>query len=128
MAHLFVSDLHLDAASPQAVEAFLGLLAGDARGAQALYILGDLFESWIGDDDPDPVRSRVCAALRSLATGGVPIFALHGNRDFLLGPGFEARSGVMTSAEYLKWVLLFIWLNAVANDFLKKKPTKIGQH
>lgn len=93
MAQLFVSDLHLDAASPQAVEAFLGLLAGEARGAQALYILGDLFESWIGDDDPDPVRSRVCAALRALAAGGVPIFALHGNRDFLLGPGFEARSG-----------------------------------
>ncbi len=93
MAHLFVSDLHLDAASPQAVETFLRLLAGEARGAESLYLLGDLFESWIGDDDPDPVRSRVCAALQSLTRSGVPVFAMHGNRDFLLGAGFEARSG-----------------------------------
>jgi UDP-2,3-diacylglucosamine hydrolase len=93
VAHLFVSDLHLDASSPAAVEAFLGLLAGQAREAEALYVLGDLFESWIGDDDPDPVRSRVCDAMRELATRGVAVFAMHGNRDFLLGPGFEARSG-----------------------------------
>lgn len=93
MATLFVSDLHLDASSPQAVATFLGLLEGAAREADALYLLGDLFESWIGDDDPDPVRSRVCTAMQSLAARGVPLFALHGNRDFLLGPGFEARSG-----------------------------------
>jgi len=93
LAHLFVSDLHLDAASPQAVAAFLRLLDGEARGAESLYILGDLFESWIGDDDPDPVRSRVCTAMQALAERGVPLFALHGNRDFLLGAGFEARSG-----------------------------------
>jgi UDP-2,3-diacylglucosamine hydrolase len=93
LALLFASDLHLDAASPQAVETFLRLLAGDARAAEALYLLGDLFESWIGDDDPDPVRTRVCDALRALADHGVPVFVLHGNRDFLLGAGFEARSG-----------------------------------
>ncbi|MCU0758574.1 MAG: UDP-2,3-diacylglucosamine diphosphatase [Steroidobacteraceae bacterium] len=93
MAHLFVSDLHLDASSPAAVEAFLRLLAGEARAAAALYVLGDLFETWIGDDDPDPVRSRVCDAMQGLAAGGVAVFAMHGNRDFLLGPGFEARSG-----------------------------------
>ena len=93
MAQLFVSDLHLDAASPPAVETFLRLLAGPAREAEALYLLGDLFESWIGDDDPDPVRSRVCDALQALAGHGVAVFAMHGNRDFLLGPGFEARSG-----------------------------------
>ncbi len=93
MAQLFASDLHLDAASPQAVETFLRLLAGEAREAQALYLLGDLFESWIGDDDPDPVRARVCEALRALTQRGVAVFVLHGNRDFLLGAGFEARSG-----------------------------------
>ncbi len=93
LAHLFVSDLHLDAASPQAVRTFLRLLEGEARDAESLYILGDLFESWIGDDDPDPVRSRVCAALHSLSSTGVPVFVMHGNRDFLLGAGFEARSG-----------------------------------
>lgn len=93
MALLFVSDLHLDAGSPAAVDTFLGLLAGAARDADALYLLGDLFESWIGDDDPDPVRTQVCEALRGLAAHGVAVFAMHGNRDFLLGPGFEARSG-----------------------------------
>ncbi len=93
MALLFVSDLHLDAASPRAVATFRELLEGAARTADALYILGDLFESWIGDDDPDPVRTEVCAALHALAASGVPLFALHGNRDFLLGPGFETRSG-----------------------------------
>ena len=93
MARLFVSDLHLDAASPPAVEAFLALLAGPARETEALYLLGDLFESWIGDDDTDPVRSRVCDAMQELAARGVALFAMHGNRDFLLGPGFEARSG-----------------------------------
>jgi UDP-2,3-diacylglucosamine hydrolase len=93
LAQLFASDLHLDAASPQAVDTFLRLLAGEARDAEALYLLGDLFESWIGDDDPDPVRTRVCGALRALTESGVAVFVLHGNRDFLLGAGFEARSG-----------------------------------
>jgi UDP-2,3-diacylglucosamine hydrolase len=93
VAHLFVSDLHLDASSPAAVDAFLRLLAGEARRAEALYVLGDLFETWIGDDDPDPVRSRACDAMQELAGRGVAVFAMHGNRDFLLGPGFEARSG-----------------------------------
>ena len=93
MATLFVSDLHLDASSPQAVATFLGLLEGAAREADALYLLGDLFESWIGDDDPDPDRERVCAALRELTAAGVPCFVMVGNRDFLLGAGFERRSG-----------------------------------
>lgn len=90
---LFVSDLHLDAASPALVEAFVSFLAREAREAQALYILGDLFESWIGDDDPNPMKVRVCAALRSLSDAGVTVFALHGNRDFMLGEGFERRTG-----------------------------------
>ncbi|HXY76935.1 MAG TPA: UDP-2,3-diacylglucosamine diphosphatase [Steroidobacteraceae bacterium] len=93
MARLFVSDLHLDASSPEAIEQFLDFLGGEARKAETLYILGDLFEAWIGDDDEDPEKERVCAALRALGGQGVACFALHGNRDFLLGPGFMARSG-----------------------------------
>jgi len=93
MTRLFVSDVHLDAGAPEATEQFLAFLATEGARAQALYILGDLFEAWVGDDDADPEKERVCAALRSLSTRGVACFALHGNRDFLLGAGFSARSG-----------------------------------
>ncbi len=94
MAHLFVSDLHLDAAAPAAIAQFEGFLAGEARGAESLYILGDLFEAWVGDDDPEPARDRVCRALRAASEAGLPTFILHGNRDFLFGPGFTRRTGV----------------------------------
>lgn len=90
---LFVSDLHLDGAAPAAVEQFIAWLGGEARAARAVYVLGDLFESWIGDDDDDPARERVCVALRGLTAAGVPCFVMRGNRDFLLGPGFTARTG-----------------------------------
>ena len=93
MTRLFVSDVHLDASAPEATEQFLAFLATAAARAQALYILGDLFEAWVGDDDADPEKERVCAALRALSVHGVACFALHGNRDFLLGAGFSARSG-----------------------------------
>jgi len=93
MARLFVSDVHLDARAPQATEQFLQFLRAEAAGAEALYILGDLFEAWVGDDDAEPGNERVCRALRALTESGVACFALHGNRDFLLGAGFCARSG-----------------------------------
>jgi UDP-2,3-diacylglucosamine hydrolase len=93
MARLFVSDVHLDSGAPQATEQFLSFLHEQASQAEALYILGDLFEAWVGDDDEDPGNERVCRALRELTTAGVACFALHGNRDFLLGEGFCARSG-----------------------------------
>lgn len=93
MKYLFVSDLHLEAAAPRAIEAFVGLLRGEARGAAALYILGDLFESWVGDDDPDPARDAVCRGIAALTATGVPVFVMPGNRDFLYGAGFEARTG-----------------------------------
>lgn len=96
MAHgryLFVSDLHLDASAPEAIALFLRFLHTDAARSDGLYILGDLFESWIGDDDDEPSRNSVCHALRALADTGVPCFVQRGNRDFLLGPGFTARSG-----------------------------------
>jgi UDP-2,3-diacylglucosamine hydrolase len=93
MARLFVSDVHLDAAVPQATEQFLAFLRAEAAAAEALYILGDLFEAWVGDDDEEPNNERVCQALRALTAGGVACFAMHGNRDFLLGAGFCERSG-----------------------------------
>lgn len=93
MSTLFVSDLHLDAARPAATDAFLRLLAGEARTADALYILGDLFEAWIGDDDEAEPANAVCAALRALSDSGVPVFLMRGNRDFLYGPRMAARCG-----------------------------------
>jgi UDP-2,3-diacylglucosamine hydrolase len=93
MATLFVSDLHLDAQHPEISRQFLAFLAGPATEADALYILGDLFEVWIGDDDPDPEKRRIVAGLRGLTDSGVPCYIMHGNRDFLLGERFCADSG-----------------------------------
>jgi len=93
MRRLFVSDVHLDAERADATEQFLAFLGAEAARAAALYILGDLFEAWVGDDDRDPGNERICRALRALTERGVACFALHGNRDFLLGAGFGARSG-----------------------------------
>lgn len=93
MARLFVSDLHLDSAAPDANRQFLEFLRTHAAGAEALYILGDMFESWIGDDETDAEKLRVCSGLRALTESGVPCFVLHGNRDFLLGSGFSASTG-----------------------------------
>ncbi len=92
MTTYFVSDLHLDAAYPSAIAQFGQFLRGMARGADALYILGDLFEDWVGDDDDDPARSQVCAALREYVESGTPCYVMHGNRDFLLGAGFAQRT------------------------------------
>jgi UDP-2,3-diacylglucosamine hydrolase len=93
MSALFVSDLHLDAARPEITRRFLELLAGEARQAEALYILGDLFEAWVGDDDPGEPGASVCAALAALTDAGVPVFLMRGNRDFLYGPGIAERTG-----------------------------------
>ena len=90
---LFVSDLHLDAARPARVAAFAAFLRGPARAAEALYVLGDLFDAWIGDDDPAAGLQDALAALRELAAAGVPVRLLHGNRDFLLGADFARRTG-----------------------------------
>ncbi len=91
--HLFVSDLHLDATAADAVAQFRHFLEDEARNSAGLYILGDLFETWIGDDDGEAVRDEICAALRRLTRGGTPCWVMRGNRDFLLGTQFEQRSG-----------------------------------
>lgn len=91
---LFISDLHLDRDRPQILALFEHFLREDAPGAEALYILGDLFEYWIGDDDNAPHLAGIAAALRDLAGKGVPIHFAHGNRDFLLGEDFARRTGM----------------------------------
>jgi len=91
---LFASDLHLDSESPWAIDAFIAFLEGPARTADSLYLLGDLFEVWVGDDDDNPDNARACAALAALTASGVATYAIHGNRDFLLGAQFEHRTGV----------------------------------
>ena len=93
MATLFISDLHLDPAAPEITAQFLDFLETEARGADALYILGDLFEVWLGDDDPEPSKREIQAALRKLTDSGVPCFLMHGNRDFLIGEQFCSRTG-----------------------------------
>jgi UDP-2,3-diacylglucosamine hydrolase len=93
MTTLFISDLHLDPARPDITTQFLTLLAGEAREAEALYVLGDLFEAWIGDDDPEPDRHRVTESIRRLGDDGVPCFFMAGNRDFLTGEVFRSRTG-----------------------------------
>ena len=99
MTRLFVSDVHLDAGAPEAVEQFLEFLRTHAADAEALYILGDLFETWVGDDDPDPAKLRICAGLRALTANGVGCFVLHGNRDFLIGRDFCRKTGTRLLAD-----------------------------
>ena len=95
MTTLFVSDLHLDLARPAITRLFLDFLQGQARQAEALYVLGDLFEAWVGDDDPGEPGAAVCAGLKALAQSGVPVFLMRGNRDFLYGPTIAERSGAI---------------------------------
>ncbi len=99
MSTLFISDLHLDASRPEITGLFLDFLAGEARDAEALYILGDLFEAWLGDDDPDPHHARVATALAELSAAGIPAYFLVGNRDFLLGEDYARRAGMTLLTE-----------------------------
>jgi UDP-2,3-diacylglucosamine hydrolase len=91
---LFVSDLHLAPERPAEADAFRALLRGAARDASAVYILGDLFEYWLGDDDPEPFNAGILDAIRALSASGVPVHFMHGNRDFLLGRRAAARAGM----------------------------------
>ncbi|ATR82617.1 UDP-2,3-diacylglucosamine diphosphatase [Pseudomonas sp. FFUP_PS_473] len=90
---LLISDLHLQEERPDITRAFLDLLEGRARQAQALYILGDFFEAWIGDDAMTPYQASICQALRALSDSGTQIFLMHGNRDFLIGQAFCKAAG-----------------------------------
>ncbi|GGY42873.1 UDP-2,3-diacylglucosamine diphosphatase [Pseudoduganella albidiflava] len=92
---LFISDLHLQVDRPALTEAFVRFVDERARFARRLYLLGDLFEYWAGDDDlDDPFHARIAAMLRTLADGGVEVFWIAGNRDFLVGERFAVAAGL----------------------------------
>lgn len=93
MTTLFISDLHLEESRPDITRAFLAFLGEKATGAESLYILGDFFEAWIGDDERTPLQEQVAGALRQLSDSGTRLFLMHGNRDFLIGEDFCARAG-----------------------------------
>ena len=88
----FISDLHLSSDLPRVTQGFL-LLLEKIHGADALYVLGDLFEAWVGDDHRDDYNNRIITAFRRLADGGTKLFFVHGNRDFLLGQDFAEATG-----------------------------------
>ena len=90
----FISDLHLTSERPAANEAFFAFLEREAKGAVGLYILGDLFEFWVGDDDlADPLNAIVAGFLANTARSGTPVYLMHGNRDFLLADVFCKAAG-----------------------------------
>ncbi len=96
---LFISDLHLCDSRPQISRLFFDFLETHARSAEALYILGDLFESWVGDDEDTALGRNVAGALRRLSDSGVAVYLMHGNRDFLLAQPFADASGALLLAD-----------------------------
>jgi UDP-2,3-diacylglucosamine hydrolase len=102
MTALFLSDLHLSPARPDALAAFHAFARTPARAAAAVYILGDLFDWWLGDDQlRDPLAAAVARSLRETTSAGVPVFVARGNRDFLLGEAFERATGARLLPEQL---------------------------
>lgn len=94
MTTLFISDLHLDPERPDITALFGRFIDSEARQADALYILGDLFEAWVGDDDPSEAGAFVASKLHALTTSGVPVHFIRGNRDFLVGDTYAQRCGM----------------------------------
>jgi len=93
---LFISDLHLSEERPEANERFFEFMEGEAASASALYVLGDLFEYWIGDDDlDDPFNAVIAGFFRRLGAAGIRVHLMHGNRDFLLAQGFCRATGAV---------------------------------
>ena len=99
---LFISDLHLQPSHPRTVQAFSDFLEQRAMSARALYLLGDIFEYWAGDDDlGDPFLQKITGALRRVSDAGVAVYWLAGNRDFLAGPAFAQAAGATLLTEPL---------------------------
>jgi len=96
---LLIADLHLEPARPDLCRAFFAFLDTTASGAAALYILGDLFNVWIGDDDDTPLYADISAALKRLSDSGTAVYLMHGNRDFLLGSAYAAACGATLLSE-----------------------------
>ena len=99
MQALFISDLHLSPDRPEVTQAFVQFLQQKAVQASSLYILGDLFEAWIGDDDPSQLSLTIKAALKQLVSKGTNVFFMHGNRDFLVGRRFCRETGATLLAD-----------------------------
>lgn len=99
MTVYFISDIHLKEQNPQVTRQFFYFLREYARNATALYILGDLFEQWIGDDDHTVFNDDIMAALAAITAQSIPVFFIHGNRDFLIGKKFARATGVQLLAE-----------------------------
>lgn len=93
MTALLISDIHLSERRPDLTEAFQQFLSHRATKATELFILGDLFEVWLGDDDQTPLNKSIISSIRELADSGVSVFVMHGNRDFMIGKRFERESG-----------------------------------
>jgi UDP-2,3-diacylglucosamine hydrolase len=93
MSKMFISDIHLEEHRPDIAAIFFNFMQHEAKNAEALYILGDFFESWIGDDDLTPFHLSIIKALSTASKQGLPIFLLHGNRDFLIGKKFLETTG-----------------------------------
>lgn len=93
MSSFFISDLHLSSERPDILELFVAFLEKEATTADELYILGDLFEVWLGDDYYEPELESTIIALKRFSDTGKPLYVLHGNRDFLMGADFEALTG-----------------------------------
>ncbi|PCS22214.1 UDP-2,3-diacylglucosamine diphosphatase [Candidatus Enterovibrio escicola] len=106
MTVLFISDLHLRPNHPEITACFYHFLRKEATKSTALYVLGDLFEVWIGDDDDEPLHNEVAAAFNTLKDEGVPVYFIHGNRDLMLGKRFAKASG-MTLLPEVKIIDLF---------------------
>ncbi len=100
MRTLFISDLHLHESRPQLTRAFFRFLEEQAKGAEALYILGDFFDAWIGDDDDAELGLDVAQRLKQLSNSGTRVYLMHGNRDFLLGNQFASAAGATLIAEF----------------------------
>jgi UDP-2,3-diacylglucosamine hydrolase len=91
----FASDLHLDPSTPRIAERFGRFLAGPVQGARSLFLLGDLFEAWLGDDDPEPAHRDAIAAIARVASAGTLVYVMRGNRDFMLGERFCRDAGAI---------------------------------
>ena len=109
MATLFISDVHLSSERPEKLPLFRRLIEGPAREAEALYILGDLFEIWLGDDDTTPPYPEVLSLLAGLSESGTPLYVMRGNRDVLLANEFaEAGEGMYSAALVELGLILFL--------------------
>ncbi|GGD67148.1 UDP-2,3-diacylglucosamine diphosphatase [Lacimicrobium alkaliphilum] len=98
---LFVADLHLSEDRPDITAAFDAFMSEQAQNAAALYVLGDLFEAWIGDDDTSAFNQHIKQAFRRLTESGVPVYFIHGNRDFLVGKKFAHQTGIQLLPEQM---------------------------